>query len=135
MMRDMDPVPQTFEQNLRRAEEQEQEYEWDSAATYYQRALRGKSKEGSRPEVWERLGNCYDRASRQAHEIESFKDLKKQAVNAYQNAARLFSENGLKPARSASYSATAALHNSWLASTISEKKACYDECYTSSEKA
>jgi len=116
----MDPVPITFEQNLRRAEEQEQEYEWHSAATHYQQALRGTSKEDSLSEVWERLGNCYDRASRQAHDVESFKHLKKQAVNAYQNAARLFSEDGSKPARSASCSATAALHDSWLASTISK---------------
>jgi tetratricopeptide (TPR) repeat protein len=131
----MDTVPETYEISLKKAEEKEKQYEWRSAVKYYQQALLVNSKASALPEILERLGICYDRASRQAQDVESFKQLKKQAVDAYQKAARLFSEDSLTFAKRDSSLATAAYHHSWLASTPSEKKACYDKCCTYSEKA
>jgi tetratricopeptide (TPR) repeat protein len=121
--------------SLKKGEEQEQQGEWRSAATYYEQALHAKSPANSPPGIWERLGVCYDRASRQAQDVESFKRLKKLAVEAYRQAARLFSEDRTKLASSASCKAAAAYHNSWLTVTPAEKKACYDECYRSGETA
>ncbi len=134
-MRNMDAVPQTYEMSLKKAEEKKKQYKWHSAAKYYHQALHVKTKASALPEIWERLGICYDRASRQAQNVESFKQLKKQAVDAYQKAAQLFSEDSLTFARRDSSLATAAYLHSWLASTPSEKKACYDECCTYSETA
>ncbi len=131
----MNPQLPPYAMILQQAEEQEKQYAWHSAATYYQQALRAQSKGSTLPELWERLGRCFDRASRQAHDVEAFRYLQRQAVDAYQQAASLFSQDTSASARRASSLAAAAYHRSWVAATPSDKKACYDECCAHSETA
>ncbi len=117
---------------LKKAEKQEREYKWFKAAKSYQQALDLPSDQAASfaVEVWERIGFCYGRASRQTVYPGDFKKLRQLAVEAYRNAAQLFgSEESLKnQGRSAQCNAVANYMSSWLVSTPLERRKRLERC-------
>jgi hypothetical protein len=81
----------TQEKLLERAKEQEKKHGWLYAAWSYEQALSLAVETASfAAETWQLIGFCYERASRQAENIEEFTKLRQHAVEAYQKAAILF---------------------------------------------
>ena len=116
---------------LKKAKEQEKEYEWHEAAKSYEQVLNLESNTVSFvAETWERIGFCYGRASMQAKDLEEFKKLRQLAVEAYKSAAQLFEkEDSLKnQGKSAQCNAISEYVSSWLASGPSEKRKRLEEC-------
>jgi hypothetical protein len=116
---------------LERAEEQEKIFSWLEAARFYEQAVSSKSmSQHAVAETWEKIGFCYDFASRQAETVGDFKKLRQFAAEAYQNAARtLECENGQKnQGEIGRFNALAQYVRSWLASDASEKRQMLDEC-------
>ena len=74
-------------------------------------------------DTWQKLGYCYERASRQGKDLEEFKKLRQLAVEAYRKAADLFEKDGSfeDQGKSASCLAFAEHISSWLGSDPSEK--------------
>lgn len=123
---------------MKKAREQEKEYRWLEAARSYEQALHSESITVSfAAETWERIGVCYDRASRQAKDLEEFKKLRQLAVKAYKSAAEFFEkEDGLRnQGKSAECNAIAEYVRSWLASDPSEKRKALDECRVFGKKS
>jgi len=76
---------------LKKATEQEKRYEWLEAAKSYEQTLHPKSQTvTSEAETWEKIGFSYSQASKQTDNIEEFKRLRQNAIEAYKNAAQLF---------------------------------------------
>jgi tetratricopeptide (TPR) repeat protein len=116
---------------LERAKEQEKIYSWLEAAKFYEQAVdSGSMSQPVAAETWEKIGFCYDFASRQAETVEDFKKLRQSAVEAYQNTAKtLESEDGQKyRGKIEQCNALAQYVQSWLASDPSEKRRMLDEC-------
>jgi hypothetical protein len=116
---------------LRQAEKSEEKYEWLDAANSYVEAL--KSKSSSYPlmaESWEKVGFCYELASRQAQSLGEFSRIRQLAIEAYQQASILFAkdESLEKVGKSLHCKAIAAYLGSWLANDASERKAILVEC-------
>lgn len=110
---------------LEKAKELEKAYNWLLAADCYQQALHVDSATVlSTPKILERLGLCYQLASRQTQNLEEFKKLTKQAVKTYKNAAELLEKQNQpeNQGKSLELYALAEYACSWLASTPSEKK-------------
>jgi len=85
----MPPEP-SAQATLEKAREQEKRYDWLAAANSYQQALHADSAMiSSAWEIWERIGFCYQLASRQTESLEEFKKLTQLAVKAYISAAEL----------------------------------------------
>ncbi|UCD26719.1 MAG: hypothetical protein JSV75_00915, partial [Candidatus Bathyarchaeota archaeon] len=122
---------------LKKAGEQEKEYKWLEAAKLLESELRSKSRTVSLvAEIWQRAGFCYERASRQAENVEEFRELRQLAVDAYKNAAKLFEKEDLKnQGKGAQCNALAAYAGSWLAPNLSEKRKMLDECCTFGNEA
>ena len=117
---------------LKEVKEQERKYRWFEAAKSYEQALRSKSEAVSfAAGTWQRIGVCYNLASRQTEDLEEFKKLRQLAVEAYKNAAKLFEKEDLKnQGKSAQCNAIAEYIRSWLASSPSEKREMLDDCRT-----
>lgn len=126
------PLDPSTKAILKEAKEQERKYRWFEAAKSYEQALRSKSEAVSfAAETWQRIGVCYNLASRQTEDPEEFKKLRQLAVEAYKNAAKLFEKEDLKnQGKSAQCNAIAEYIRSWLASSPPEKKRILDECRT-----
>jgi predicted amidohydrolase len=124
----MSPAPNP-EAILKKAKEQERKYRWFEAAKSYEQTLRSKSGT-SAAEIWQRIGFCYNHASKQTKGQEEFKKVRKLAVEAYKNAAKLFEkEEGLKnQGKTAQCNAIAEYTCSWLASGAPEKEKMLDKC-------
>ena len=123
---------------FKRAKKQEQKGNWFEAAKSYEKALQSESRTTLfAGRIWERIGFCYNRASRQARDPKEFKKLRQQAVKAYKSAAGFFErEDDLKnKGKSAQCSMTAEYLRSWLASSPSEKRKTLDECRTLGKKS
>jgi len=123
---------------FKRAKKQEQEGNWLEAAKSYEKALQaGSPTTLTAAQTWERIGLCYNRASRQAEDPKEFKKLRQQAVEAYKSAAKFFEkEDGMRnKGKSAQCSMTAKYLRSWLASNPSEKRKTLDECRRSLQKS
>lgn len=119
------------ESTLRQAKEEENEYNWLNAAKHYEKvAKREPEATASAAPIWERIGFCYDRASKQAECVEEFKKTRRLAVEAYMTAAQLFGKDkdGRHRGKGAQCEALAAYLRSWLASDPSEKREALDEC-------
>jgi KaiC/GvpD/RAD55 family RecA-like ATPase len=110
----------------------EREYKWFEAAKSYEQALHSRSlPPSSAADYWQRIGYCYDLASRQTRDIEEFKNLRRLAVEAYEKAAGLFAE-GLtseNQGKSSQCLALAEYARSWLASSSSEKQKTLNKCH------
>jgi len=117
---------------------EEIEYRWLDAAKSYEQKLHSRPDDiPFTAECWDKIGYCYSLASRQAKDLEEFKNLRQQAVTAYETAARHFGENPSfeNQGRSAGCLAIAKYTQSWLSSNSSEKKKMLDECLAIGKKA
>ena len=112
-----------------KAKEMERKYEWLEAAKCYEKASHSKSGT-SAAEIWQRIGFCYNQASKQTKDLEEFKKLRKLAVEAYKNSAKLFEkEESLEnQGKTAQCNAIAEYTRSWLAPSPQEKKKMLDDC-------
>ena len=71
----------------------EKDYKWFEAAKSYEQILQSISLPiSSAEDYWQRIGYCYDLASRQTKDVEGFENLRQLAVKAYEKAAGLFGE-------------------------------------------
>jgi len=132
------PLDLTPEKLLERAKNQEKKYGWLYAVWSYEQALQSKAEnEPFAAETWQRIGLCYERASRQTENLEEFTNLRNHAVEAYQEAAKLFEKtnNAINAGKSTQCNAFAEYARSWLASTPSEKAKMLDECRAFGGKA
>ena len=123
---------------VERAKQLEKEYDWLKAAELYEQALSSESMPSSlAPEIWERIGFCYNRASTQTDDLEEFKKIRQLAVKAYRSAAKLFEKEGSvkNQGNSAHCYAMAEYVGSWLQSTPSEKRKTLDECRLFAKKS
>jgi hypothetical protein len=119
------PPESTAQVILEKAKELEKVYTWLLAADCYQQALHVDSAMvSSTPKILERIGFCYQLASRQTPDLEEFRKLAQQAVKAYRNAAELFEKQSQpeNQGKSRELYAIAEYVCSWLASSPSEKK-------------
>lgn len=65
---------------MEKAKVQEEKYDWLGAAQSYTKALRRGPRDAFlAAEIWERVGLCYDRASRQSEDLVKFKMLRRRA--------------------------------------------------------
>jgi len=132
------PLNLSLETVLKKAKEQEKKYGWLYAVWSYEQALHFESETASFvADTWQRIGFCYERASRQAEDMEEFKKLRQLAVEAYMNAAKLFEkEDSLdSQGKNAHCRASVEYVRSWLASSPSEKARMLDEGLTFGNKA
>ncbi len=109
----------------------EKDYKWFEAAKSYEQILQSISLPiSSAEDYWQRIGYCYDLASRQTKDVEGFENLRQLAVKAYEKAAGLFGENLNKENRGKSSLclSLAEYARSWLASGSSEKQKALDKC-------
>jgi hypothetical protein len=116
---------------MREANEEERKYQWLVAAKSYEQALGLESESAvSAAEIYERIGFCYNFASRQSENHEEFERLIQLSVKAYNNAAELFAKDNslINQGKSARCSAIAEYLSSWLAPTASQKRRMLDEC-------
>jgi len=110
---------------------EEESYKWLEAAKLYEQALQSDLiSESSVAEYWQKIGHCYDLASRQAASVKDFKSLRRLSVHAYKKAANLFAQNPSpeNEGRRAYCFAQAEYVHSWLASSPSEKTKGLDKC-------
>src|SRR3990170_6078273 len=114
-----------------KAKEKEEKYEWLEAAESYEQTLQSESQNASfAAEMWEKIGYCYTRASAQAEDLNEFRKIRQQAVEAYRNAAKLLEnkDDVKSQGKSAQLYAIAKYVHSWLASDPVEKRNTLDEC-------
>ncbi len=107
------------------------EYRWLDAAKTYEQSL-GSAKENvalAAPTL-ERIGFCYELASRQANDAEEFKQLRQLAVTSYENAAEAYKKeiNQVNQGKKTLCLALAEYVRSWLASSPEEKQKVLDKC-------
>ena len=71
--------------------QEEAEYKWLEAAKVYEQKVESESPSGSLAgEYWQKIGYCYDLASRQVNNVEDFKSLRNFGLRAYQRAAEFY---------------------------------------------
>jgi KaiC/GvpD/RAD55 family RecA-like ATPase len=116
---------------LKKAKEHEREYKWLKAAKSYKSILRSESQTGSSAaEIWQKIGFCFNKGSRQTDNIKEFQKLKQLAAEAYKNAAKLFKEGSKNEGRIEQCTAIAEFTRSWLAPNLSKKEKSLEECCT-----
>jgi len=109
----------------------EKEYKWLEAAKSYEQILQFNSfSPSSAGDYWRRIGYCYDLASRQTNDLMEFKNLRLQAIEAYEKAAAFFAEDPTpeNQGKNLQFLALAEYARSWLASSTTEKKNALDKC-------
>ena len=115
----------------------ETEYKWSEAARFYEQKLESESP--SRilaAESWQKIGFCYDLASRQAKDTEEFKSLRRLGIRAYERAAEFYKEKRKEYAGKREYClAIAEYLRSWLATDSLEKIKILDKCHEVATKA
>ncbi len=112
--------------------EEEKSYRWLEAAKSYEQELQSHSfPSSSAADYWQRIGYCYELASRQTNNLVGFKNLRRLATEAYEKAYGLFAEDSTpeKQGKSSQCLALAEYTRSWMASSPDEKKAALDKCY------
>ena len=111
---------------------EEKSYNWLEAAKSYEHDLQSSSfSPSSAGDYWQRIGYCYELASRQTNDLEGFKNLRGLAVEAYEKANRLFFEGSVseKQGKGSQCLAFAEYARSWLASSSHEKQKALDKCH------
>ena len=109
----------------------EVEFKWLEAATFYEENIVSPKDRGLLlAQSWQKIGFCYNFASRQARNREDFKKLRQQATQAYERAAKLFGENSDPKSKGESFkcSSLAEYMQSWIASDSAEKDVCLQKC-------
>ena len=119
------------------ASQEETEYKWFEAARFYEQKIKSESPSGIlSAELWQKIGFCYDLASRQARDTEEFKSLRRLGIRAYERAADFHKEKGKKYGGKRQYClAIAEYLRSWLATDSSEKIKILDKCREVTKKA
>jgi len=118
--------------------QEEKAYRWFEAAKLYEQELESGSASGIvAAESWQKIGFCYDLASRQAKNTEDFKTLRQLAVEAYEKAAGFFSEESMIEHRGKRETclAIAEYLRSWLVSDPSERAKTLDKCRDLAKRA
>jgi KaiC/GvpD/RAD55 family RecA-like ATPase len=106
-------------------------YKWLEIAKSYEQILKSVALADSSlsAEYWQRVGLCYDYASRQASSIDDFKSLRRMSADAYERAAAFCGNESLQShGKNAQCLANAEYVRSWLASDSSEKVKTLDKC-------
>jgi len=119
------PPEASRQDTLKKAREQEKKYDWFGAANSYRLVLQGDSEKVSNaPGIWERMGFCYQLASRQGEDFEEFKKLAHMAVEAYESAVEILEKENEEESRGKILQQHAAAEyvRSWLASDPLERK-------------
>ena len=118
------------------ASPEETQYRWLEAAKSYEQTLQsGQLASGfSEAEYWQKIGCCYDLASRQASTINDFCSLRRLSVDAFEKAGTLFNQQ-LNEGKGAQSFAQAEYTRSWLASDVAEKVRTLDQCRALAKKA
>ena len=116
----------------------EKEYKWFEAAKSYEQVLHSRSLPSPyAADYLQRIGYCYDLASRQTGNMEEFRKLRQLAVEAYEKAAELFGEDSTSEneGKSSQCLALAEYVRSWLASSSSEKEKTLNKCHDLAKSA
>ncbi len=112
-------------QVILKANEQEKSHRWLAAVDSYRQALEDDLIDPSlAPDIWSRIGSCYQMASRQAENADDFRKLVQLAVDAYTGAGELWKRGGepRNMARSQRQFALAEYARSWSALSPTDKK-------------
>jgi hypothetical protein len=123
---------------LKKASEKEERFQWREAARLYEEALQHDAQPiPSNTETMEKLGFSYFRASRQAADPESFKQLNELSVKTFSNAAELLERNKdvTEEGRRLQLKAVAEYVHSWVADGPSQKIKTLKTCDTLCERA
>ena len=107
-------------------------YKWLEAAKSLEQSLRTRSlPPSSAADKWQRVGYCYELASRQTSDLAGFKNLRQLAVEAYGKAAGFFVQDPVSENKGKNLQclAHAEYARSWLSSSPHEKKNALDKCY------
>jgi Soluble NSF attachment protein, SNAP len=118
--------------------QEEKAYRWFRAAKLYEQELEsGSASSIVAAESWQKIGFCYDLASRQAASTEDFKTLRQLAVEAYEKAAGFFSKDRtIEPGGKREMClAIAEYLRSWLMSGSSERANTLDKCRNLAKRA
>jgi hypothetical protein len=118
--------------------QEEKAYRWFEAAKLYGQELDSGSVSGIvAAESWQKIGFCYDLASRQAKNTEDFKTLRQLAVEAYEKAAGFFGEESMVEhgGKREMCLAIAEYLRSWLVSDSSERLKTLDNCRDFAKRA
>ncbi len=114
---------------LKKAKEYEGDYSWLEAAKSYESVLSSESlTDSSAAEIWQRIGFCFNQGSRQADNIEEFKNRRQLAVDAYNNASKLFKKTSKNEGMSEECNVLAEFARSWLVPNLSKKEKILQEC-------
>jgi KaiC/GvpD/RAD55 family RecA-like ATPase len=116
----------------------ELEFRWLEAAKIYEKAVNSfKDSSLNAAQAWQRIGNCYDFASRQATDLEDFNKLREKAAQSYEKAADIFGKSSEQKSRGEGLkcSATAEYMRSWIASNSAEKAISLRKCYNYGREA
>ena len=105
-------------------------YKWLEAARSYEQTIESGTIVGlSVSEYWEKIGFCYDFASRQALSLDDFKSLRHNSADSYKKAAMLYGNESLDAVgKNAQNLANAEYVLSWLANDCLEKMQALDKC-------
>ena len=117
---------------------EETAYKWVEAARSYEQVLKSGAITDTSlmAEYWQRMGFCYDLASRQASSGDDFKSLRRMSADAYEKAAALYGDENLQSqGKNARCFANAEYVRSWIASDPSEKVKMLDKCRVLAKKA
>src|SRR4030067_1185708 len=109
----------------------EKEYKWLEAAKSYEKTLQSESLPAPVvAESWQRIGFCYNLASRQVTHVEEFKKLEQLAIEAYEKAADFFCRQKSldNQGKSRECFAEAEYIRSWKVSNYSEKDIIFGKC-------
>jgi len=118
--------------------QEETEYKWFEAARFYEQKLKSESSSGVlAAEIWQKIGFCYNLASRQAKNVKEFNSLRSLGIRAYERAAGFFGEEKKQEytGKHEECLAIAEYLRSWLASDNSEKIKILEECRSLAKKA
>lgn len=118
--------------------QEETEYKWFEAAKFYEQKLKSESPSGVfAAGLWQKIGFCYDLASRQAKDIEEFNSLRSLGIGAYKRAAGFFGKEEKKvyEGKREECLAIAEYLHSWLAGDSSEKIKILNKCRSLAKKA
>ncbi len=117
--------------------EAEKENRWLEAAKSHEQELDSQTSNASKAGSYERIGFCYNLASRQADNVEEFKKLRQLAVEAYEAAAQFYGEEHTPAGKgkSAMCLALSEYSRSWIATNSSEKHKELDRCHEFGKKA
>jgi KaiC/GvpD/RAD55 family RecA-like ATPase len=116
----------------------ETEYRWLEAAKLYEQSLQPDSATGTAAaECWQKIGFCYELASRQATSIDDFRSLRRLSSDAYKKASDLFSKesNQDSEGKRDQCQAQAEYAISWIAADSQEKTRALDKCWAEAKKA